>query len=372
MRHRVAGKKLGRKTPHRISMFRNMVTSLLDKERVRTTLDRAKAVRPIAERMITLGKRESLHARRQALAYIKDPAVVAKLFETLAPRFSQRPGGYTRIIRLGFRDGDGAQMAYLELIGSEFKPKKARKAKARKARKSRKARRLKRVKKRLRPKPIKNNIKKSSPGSTSQSDSTKYVMNFDKVPRAKLPTNLGEFIVHGFHDLDSGEEAVALVVGDPNPDTVALVRIHSQCLTGDVFESRRCDCGDQLKTAMRLIGKAESGVLIYQQQEGRGIGLINKIRAYELQDNGLDTVAANLTLGFDADMRDYHMPAEILKYFGATRIHLLSNNPEKVQGLEQEGIRVEKRVPLEIAPHSHTRDYLKIKKEKLGHLLSDV
>jgi large subunit ribosomal protein L17 len=124
MRHRVAGKKLGRKTPHRISMFRNMVTSLFDKERVRTTLDRAKAVRPIAERMITLGKRETLHARRQALAYIKDPAVVAKLFETLAPRFSQRHGGYTRIIRLGFRDGDGAQMAYLELIGSEFKPAK--------------------------------------------------------------------------------------------------------------------------------------------------------------------------------------------------------------------------------------------------------
>jgi large subunit ribosomal protein L17 len=124
MRHRVAGKKLGRKTPHRISMFRNMVTSLFDKERVRTTLDRAKAVRPIAERMITLGKRENLHARRQALAYIKDPAVVGKLFETLAPRFAQRHGGYTRIIRLGFRDGDGAQMAYLELIGSEFKPAK--------------------------------------------------------------------------------------------------------------------------------------------------------------------------------------------------------------------------------------------------------
>jgi len=124
MRHRVAGKKLGRKTPHRISMFRNMVTSLFDKERVRTTLDRAKAVRPIAERMITLGKRENLHARRQALAYIKDPAVVAKLFENLAQRFAQRHGGYTRIIRLGFRDGDGAQMAYLELIGSEFKPAK--------------------------------------------------------------------------------------------------------------------------------------------------------------------------------------------------------------------------------------------------------
>src|SRR5512136_2298742 len=122
MRHRVGGRKLGRKTPHRISMFRNMVTSLLDHERIRTTLDRAKAVRPIAERMITLGKRETLHARRQALAFIKDPAVVAKLFETLAPRFAQRKGGYTRIIRLGFRDGDGAQMAIIELIGSDYKP----------------------------------------------------------------------------------------------------------------------------------------------------------------------------------------------------------------------------------------------------------
>jgi large subunit ribosomal protein L17 len=124
MRHRVAGKKLGRKTAHRVMMFRNMVTSLFDKERVRTTLDRAKAVRPIAEKMITLGKRESLHTRRQALAYVNDPAVVAKLFSTIAPRFALRNGGYTRIIRLGFRDGDGAQMAILELIGSEFKPAK--------------------------------------------------------------------------------------------------------------------------------------------------------------------------------------------------------------------------------------------------------
>ncbi len=129
MRHRVGGKKLGRKTAHRVMMFRNMVTSLFDKERVRTTLDRAKAVRPIAERMITLGKRESLHARRQALAFVKDPAVVSKLFDTLAPRFSQRPGGYTRIIRLGHRDGDGAQMAYLELIGSEYTPSKKEESK---------------------------------------------------------------------------------------------------------------------------------------------------------------------------------------------------------------------------------------------------
>jgi large subunit ribosomal protein L17 len=129
MRHRVAGKKLGRKTAHRKSMFRNMVTSLFDKERVRTTLDRAKAVRPIAEKIITLGKRDSLHSRRQALAYVRDTAVVAKLFSTLAPRFSQRNGGYTRIIRLGFRDGDGAQMAILELIGSEFKPAKKEESK---------------------------------------------------------------------------------------------------------------------------------------------------------------------------------------------------------------------------------------------------
>ncbi len=127
MRHRVAGKKLGRTTAHRMMMFRNMVTSLLDKERIRTTLERAKAVRPIAERMITLGKRETLHARRQALAFVKDPAVVSKLFDTIAPRFSQRPGGYTRIIRLGFRDGDGAQMAIIELIGSEFKSSKKEK-----------------------------------------------------------------------------------------------------------------------------------------------------------------------------------------------------------------------------------------------------
>lgn len=197
-------------------------------------------------------------------------------------------------------------------------------------------------------------------------------MNFDKVPCAKLPTHLGEFMIYGFRDLDSGEEAVALVVGTPSPGTTSLVRIHSQCLTGDVFSSDRCDCGDQLKAAMNLIAKAKVGVLVYQQQEGRGIGLINKIHAYELQDQGLDTVAANIELGFEADLRDYRMPAEILKYLGATRIHLLSNNPEKVQGLEQEGICVEKRVPLEIPPHSLTRDYLKIKKEKLGHILNKV
>ncbi len=138
MRHRVAGKKLGRKSAHRIMMFRNLVTSLLDKERIRTTLPRAKAARPIAERMITLGKRESLHARRQALAFVKDPQVVSKLFATIAPRFAQRNGGYTRIIRLGFRDGDGAQLAILELIGSEFKPAKKEEKSGKKAKKEEK------------------------------------------------------------------------------------------------------------------------------------------------------------------------------------------------------------------------------------------
>jgi large subunit ribosomal protein L17 len=136
MRHRVAGRKLGRKTPHRKMMFRNMVTSLLDKERIRVTLPRAKEIRPLAEHMITLGKQGSLHARRQALAFIKDPGVVSKLFDALALRFAQRPGGYTRIVRLGFRDGDGAQMAILELLGSEFKAKTAEGKGGKKAKKS--------------------------------------------------------------------------------------------------------------------------------------------------------------------------------------------------------------------------------------------
>ena len=197
-------------------------------------------------------------------------------------------------------------------------------------------------------------------------------MDFGKVPRARLPTRNGEFTVYGFKDPESGEEAVALVAGNPRPESVALVRIHSQCLTGDVFASDRCDCGEQLHTALRMIAESGLGVLVYQMQEGRGIGLINKIHAYELQDQGLDTVAANEHLGFRADHREYRMPAEILKYVGVRLIRLLSNNPEKVQGLEREGIRVEQRIPLEIAPRSSTQEYLKTKKEKLGHLLSKV
>jgi 3,4-dihydroxy 2-butanone 4-phosphate synthase / GTP cyclohydrolase II len=198
------------------------------------------------------------------------------------------------------------------------------------------------------------------------------VMHFGKVPRAKLPTRYGDFTIYGFRNSETGEESVALVAGKPQPDVPLLVRIHSQCLTGDVLSSRRCDCGEQLHAAMKIISDTGLGVLVYQQQEGRGIGLTNKIHAYELQDQGLDTVAANEELGFEADLRDYRMPAEILKYLGIFRVRLLSNNPEKVQGLETEGIEVVERVPLEIDPNASTHGYLKIKKEKLGHLLKKV
>lgn len=197
-------------------------------------------------------------------------------------------------------------------------------------------------------------------------------MNFSTIPHAKLPTRFGEFTICAFRDEDTGEEAVALVSGRLQPDSVALVRIHSQCLTGDVLASERCDCGDQLHTAMRLIADSPPGVLVYQEKEGRGIGLLNKIRAYQLQDEGLDTVTANEKLGFEADLRDYRMPAEILKYLGALRVRLLSNNPQKVQGLREEGIEVVERVALEISPKSLTEAYLRTKKEKMGHILSGV
>jgi len=165
------------------------------------------------------------------------------------------------------------------------------------------------------------------------------------------------------------EDAVALVMGDVKT-APPLVRIHSQCLTGDVFGSLRCDCRQQLELALQMIAEAGAGVLIYEQQEGRGIGLMAKLQAYELQDAGLDTVEANERLGFKADQREFGLPAEILKALGVKAVRLLSNNPDKVAALERGGIKVVERVPCEVSPSAYAEEYLKTKKEKMGHLFS--
>jgi GTP cyclohydrolase II len=195
---------------------------------------------------------------------------------------------------------------------------------------------------------------------------------FNKVAEADFPTRFGKFRIYGFEAVrPSGtEEAVALKVGDLSLQAGApLVRIHSQCLTGDVFHSLRCDCRAQLELAVDQIVAETRGLLIYEKQEGRGIGLLNKLRAYELQDHGLDTVEANERLGFDADLRDYALPAAILRYFHVTEVRLLSNNPEKVAALEAAGIKVVERAPIVVPPLETTAGYLRTKREKLGHFL---
>ena len=163
------------------------------------------------------------------------------------------------------------------------------------------------------------------------------------------------------------ETAVALVLGELSA-SATLLRIHSQCFTGDVLGSLRCDCGDQLEMAMRAIAREGRGLLIYEHQEGRGIGLLNKLRAYELQDGGADTVEANERLGFEADLRDYRMPADILRHFKIKSVRLLSNNPDKIAALENAGVRVAERIPCIVAPHESTEGYLRTKKQKMGHL----
>jgi GTP cyclohydrolase II len=194
---------------------------------------------------------------------------------------------------------------------------------------------------------------------------------------AEFPTRWGKFRIHGFraqtgHDGDRRvEEAVALVMGDVT-SAPALVRVHSQCLTGDVFHSLRCDCRQQLELSLAMIAQEGAGILIYEQQEGRGIGLMAKLQAYELQDAGLDTVEANERLGFKADHRDFTLPGEILKTLGVTRVRLLSNNPDKVQALERAGVQVVERVPCEVTPSKHAEEYLKTKKAKLGHLFTST
>lgn len=193
-----------------------------------------------------------------------------------------------------------------------------------------------------------------------------------EVAQAALPSRFGRFTIHGFAGRGPNEEAVALVSGSLHGKTVPLVRIHSQCLTGDVLGSLRCDCRAQLELSLRKIAKAGSGILLYLPQEGRGIGLMNKLRAYELQDGGMDTVEANEKLGFAADIRDYEFSADILKLLGATRIRLLSNNPEKVRQLEVAGIKVVERVACQPRISKLSRAYMKTKKSKMGHILPGV
>lgn len=190
---------------------------------------------------------------------------------------------------------------------------------------------------------------------------------------ADFPTRWGQFRIYGFRlePAHNGkpEEAVALVMGDIH-SAPPLVRVHSQCLTGDVFGSLRCDCRQQLELALTMIAGEGAGILIYEQQEGRGIGLMPKLQAYELQDSGLDTVEANERLGFKADHREFALPAEMLKSLGVSDVRLLSNNPDKVAALERAGIRVSERVPCEVPPSAHTQDYLRTKRDKLGHLFT--
>jgi GTP cyclohydrolase II len=191
-----------------------------------------------------------------------------------------------------------------------------------------------------------------------------------KVAEANFPSRFGQFRIFGFEGHTGGvvEESVVLKMGDITGDP-PLVRVHSQCLTGDVFHSLRCDCRAQLELALETIAREGRGLLIYEHQEGRGIGLMNKLRAYELQDLGADTIEANEQLGFEADLRGYVLPGAILRHFGLRAVRLMSNNPEKIEALERAGVAVTERVPCLVAPMDSTEDYLRTKKEKMGHLL---
>jgi 3,4-dihydroxy 2-butanone 4-phosphate synthase/GTP cyclohydrolase II len=193
-----------------------------------------------------------------------------------------------------------------------------------------------------------------------------------EVAAPRLPTVYGEFRIHAFHSDVTGDENVALVMGDIHPDDPVLVRVHSQCLTGDIFGSSRCDCGVQLEQALERIAAEGKGVLLYLLQEGRGIGLINKLRAYELQEQGHDTVEANERLGFRPDQREYGIGAQILRDLGVRKMRLMTNNPSKYIALNGYGLEIVERIPLEVPPTDNSRAYLRTKREKLGHLLKLV
>jgi 3,4-dihydroxy 2-butanone 4-phosphate synthase/GTP cyclohydrolase II len=194
-------------------------------------------------------------------------------------------------------------------------------------------------------------------------------LSVERVAEAKLPTEWGDFQIAGYRSLTSSEEFVVLFKGELRPDVPALVRIHSQCLTGDVFGSTKCDCGEQLHRTMQMIEAEGRGAIVYQQQEGRGIGILNKIRAYALQDEGADTVEANERLGLAVDSREYRQCAEVLFHLGLCKVKVISNNPGKLRALEEAGLEITERISIEVASSEPAAKYLKTKKEKMGHLL---
>ena len=191
------------------------------------------------------------------------------------------------------------------------------------------------------------------------------------IESSTLPTRWGRFDIHGFEDPFKGKEHIAITMGDCTLDDPLLIRIHSECLTGDALGSLRCDCGEQLQRAMRTIAERGRGAILYLRQEGRGIGLVNKIRAYNLQDQGADTVEANERLGFGADMRDYSICAPMLQHLGASSVRLMTNNPRKIKALKELGINVVDRVPIETDSNPHNAAYLSTKAGKLGHMFKD-
>ena len=196
-------------------------------------------------------------------------------------------------------------------------------------------------------------------------------MSIKFIASSKLPTPFGTFTMHGFEDSETGKEHVALTYGELATDEVILGRIHSECLTGDALFSLRCDCGFQLETAMKNITEAGSGFILYLRQEGRGIGLLNKIRAYNLQDSGANTVEANEKLGFAADFRNYAMCKPMLDHLGISKVRLMTNNPKKLAAMEEYGVNVVARQPLQVGKNMHNEHYLKTKADKLGHMMTE-
>jgi len=210
----------------------------------------------------------------------------------------------------------------------------------------------------------------STPESTSDCPWSRKAISVERVATANLPTEYGEFKISGYRSTISDEEFVVLHMGEMDGHVPTLVRIHSQCMTGDVFASIKCDCGPQLHKTMRMIAQEGRGAIVYQQQEGRGIGIINKIRAYALQDQGADTIEANEQLGFEVDSREYQQCAEVLFDLGLCKVKVISNNPDKLAALERAGLKIVERIPIEVPAEPPAAHYLRTKKEKLGHLIS--